>query len=301
MTLKQMEVFIAIAESGSFSKGGEKAGITQSTASQHIHGLEKELGIRLFDRGTGGALLTGAGKLFLSRARKIISDCNDSRAVIRRFLGMEGIVLSIGASDVPATLMIPIALGQFQKNYTKVFLDVQSGSSGKMLHKLLDEDVELAFVGGSSDDERISFEPIGEDSIVCAVSPELYSGIKGSLSQAQLCKVPLIAMEEDSGTQQAVLEALAGTWLNKYSLRIVARFSNSESIRQALLGGAGYAFISSRVIAEELNSGNLIAVRIPGVNINRKLFAARREGRELSPAAAAFMEMALSLWKTKGA
>ena len=54
MTLKQLEVFVAIAETLSFSKGAEKTCITQSTASQHIQVLEDELGIRLFDRGRAG-------------------------------------------------------------------------------------------------------------------------------------------------------------------------------------------------------------------------------------------------------
>ena len=63
MTLKQLEVFLAVAETCSFSKGGEKCCITQSTASQHIQSLEEELGARLFDRGRNGALLTEAGKV----------------------------------------------------------------------------------------------------------------------------------------------------------------------------------------------------------------------------------------------
>ena len=88
MTLKQLEVFVAVAEAHSFSKGAEKSFITQSTASQHIQGLEEELGIRLFDRGRGGALLTEAGKLFFVRAGKILSECDESRSAVRRCLGM---------------------------------------------------------------------------------------------------------------------------------------------------------------------------------------------------------------------
>ena len=296
MTLKQMEVFVAIAEAGSFSKGAEKSGITQSTASQHIMGLEEELGMRLFDRGRGGALLTEAGKLFFSRADRILSDCSGSRAAIRRFLCMEDVTLRVGASDVPGAWMIPSILVQFQKMHPKVRLEVVQGNSRSVLRKLADEEIEICFVGGRFDDERISFERMGEDSIVCAVSPELANGHNGGLSQAGLCKVPLIGREEGSGTQKAVDETLAGTWINQDSLTIVARLGSSEAIRRALLIGAGYAFISARTISEELACGQLTAVRIPGVQIIRKFYAARREGRELSPAAAAFLELMLRQW-----
>lgn len=297
MTLKQLEVFVAIAETGSFSKGAEKNGITQSTASQHILGLEEELGIRLFDRGRGGALLTEAGKLFFSRAGKILSDCAGSRDAIRRFLCMEDVTLRVGASDVAGSLMIPSLLGTLRKIHPNVRLEVVQGNSRSVVRKLADEKVELAFLGGRFDDERILFEPMGEESLVCAVSPELDSGHKASLSQAELCKVPLIAWEEGSGTQKAIFEALTGTWINKDSLTIVARLGSSEAIRCALLNGAGYAFISARAISEELARGQLTAIKVPGVKITRKFYAARRDGRELSPAAAAFLELMLNQWR----
>jgi DNA-binding transcriptional LysR family regulator len=297
MTLKQLEVFVAIAAMGSFSKGAEKAGITQSTASQHILGLEDELGVRLFDRGRGGALLTEAGKLFFSRAGRILSDCDGSRTAIRRFLGMEDVTLRVGASDIAGAWMIPVVLARFQKEHPKVRLEVHQGNSRSVLRQLVDEDVELGFTGGRFEDERILFEQMGEDSLVCAVSPELNAGGKRSLSQAEFCKVPLVEREDGSGTQKAVYEALAGTWINKDSLTIVARLGNSEVIRQALLNGAGYAFISERAISEELANGELTTIRIPGVQITRKFYAARREGRELSPAAAAFLGFMLSQWR----
>jgi DNA-binding transcriptional LysR family regulator len=129
------------------------------------------------------------------------------------------------------------------------------------------------------------------------VSPDLAAGRKGNLSQAALCKVPLIAWEDGSGTQKAISETLSGTWINKNALSTVARFSGSDAIRRALIHGAGYAFISERAIAEELANGQLTTVRIPGVQITRKFYAAHREGRELSPAAAAFMRAMLAKWR----
>lgn len=299
MTLKQLEVFVAIAETLSFSKGAEKTCITQSTASQHIQGLEDELGIRLFDRGRGGALLTEAGKIFFGRVRKILSECDESRSVIRRFLGMEDVVLTVGASNIPAVCMIPAVLGQFLKQCSKVRLEVIQGDSRSVLKQLADEEVELGFVGGKFDDERIVFEPIGDDRIVCAVSPDFNAGRKQSISQAELCKIPLIVRESGSGTQQAVYEALAGTWISRDALNVVAVMGSSEAIRRALLNGVGYAFVSSRAVSEEIASGQLTSVRVPGVEITRKLYAVRREARELSPAAAAFLELMTSRWRNE--
>jgi DNA-binding transcriptional LysR family regulator len=206
---------------------------------------------------------------------------------------MDNVTLRVGASDIPGGRLIPAVLGQFQKKHPKVRLEVIQGNSRTVLRQLVDEEIELGFVGGRFEDERITFEQLGEDTLVCAVLPELDAGGKRSLSQAHLCKVPLIAREDGSGTQKAILEALSATWINKDSLTIIARFGSSDAIRRALLNGGGYAFISDRVIADELQSGQLVTIRIPSVQITRKFYAARREGRELSPAAAAFLTMML--------
>jgi len=294
MTLKQLEVFVAVAQASSFSKGAEKTCITQSTASQHIQGLEEELGIRLFDRGRGGALLTEAGKLFLGRANRILSECDESRSAVRRFLGMEDVVLKVGASNIPGTCLIPAALGRFQVECPRVRLEVSQGDSRSVVQQLVAEDIELGFIGGRYDDERVHFAEMGEDTIVCAVAPDRMTLTKSGLSQAELCKVPLVVREHGSGTQKAVYEALAKTWINKESLRIVAVLGSSEAVKRALLEGAGYAFVSSMSIVEEISAGKLTTVRIPGLKISRKFYAAYRSGRELSPSASAFLALMLS-------
>jgi DNA-binding transcriptional LysR family regulator len=294
MTIKQLEVFVAVAETCSFSRGAEKTCITQSTASQHIQGLEEELAVRLFDRGRGGALLTEAGKLFYVRARKILSECDESRSAVRRFLGMEDVVLKVGASNIPGTCLIPAALGRFQAACPRVRLEVSQGDSRSVVQQLVAEEIELGFIGGRYDDDRVHFEEMGADTIVCAVSRDRIDSAKKSLSQAELCKVPLVVREQGSGTQKAVFEALAKTWINRESLRIVAVLGSSEAVKRALLEGAGYAFVSSMSIDEELASGALATVRIPGLTITRKFYAVHRSGRELSPAAIAFLALMLS-------
>jgi DNA-binding transcriptional LysR family regulator len=135
---------------------------------------------------------------------------------------------------------------------------------------------------------------MGEDTIVCAVSRDRSDAAKKSLSQAELCKVPLIVREQGSGTQKAVYEALVKTWISRESLRIVAVLGSSEAVKRALLEGAGYAFISSLSISEELASGLLKSVRIPGLTVTRKFYATHRSGRELSPAATAFLSLMLA-------
>lgn len=294
MTLKQLEVFVAVAETLSFSKGAERSCITQSTVSQHIQALEEELQIRLLDRGRGGVHLTEAGKLFLARARKILAECSDSLSAVKRFRGMEDVLLKVGASNIPATCLIPAMLGRFHKVCPKVRLEVVQGDSRTVLRQLQEEGIETAFVGARLDEEGLQFVLMGSDDIVCAVAPGLAVSGHYALTQEELCRVPLVVREEGSGTQQAVYAALARTWIRQDSLNIVATLGSSEAVRRSVLSGTGYGFISSMAIAEDLQNGMLATVRIPGIEITREFYAVRRADRELSPAAAAFWKLMLS-------
>jgi DNA-binding transcriptional LysR family regulator len=291
MTLKQLEVFLAIARNSSFSKGAEDLQITQSTASQHIQTLEEEFGVKLFDRGQSGAMLTEAGKLFLERARRIRNECEASLSAMHRFRDMEDVVLRVGASSIPGTRLLPAMLGRFIEKCPKMRLEVTQCNSRSVLQMLLAEEIELGFVGCRFDDDQVKCTVIAEDSIICTVSPALPTNAKQSLSQAELCKVPIVMREPGSGTGETVYKALAGTWIRKEALRIVAELGSDESVKRAVLNRAGYAFISRMSVAEELASGSLVSVRIPNVDIKRKFFAVSRAGRELSPGAGVLLEL----------
>src|ERR1700686_2521871 len=107
MNLKQLEIFLAVAETGSFSRGAEATFITQSTVSQHISSLESDFGIRLLDRTGKGALLTEGGKVLFQHARQVIADVQAINQAIQRFKGVEDTDLRIGGSNIPANYMIP--------------------------------------------------------------------------------------------------------------------------------------------------------------------------------------------------
>jgi DNA-binding transcriptional LysR family regulator len=74
MDVRQLELFLAVADEGNFTRAAERAFITQPGMSSSIGALERELRVKLFDRGAGGASLTTAGQAFLSPARRIVAD-----------------------------------------------------------------------------------------------------------------------------------------------------------------------------------------------------------------------------------
>ena len=288
MTLKQLQVFMAVAGTRSFSKGGETVSLAQSTASQHIRTLEDELGARLFDRSASHVTLTEAGRLFYEHAARICGLCGEAIAAVRRFQGLEQATLRVGASTIPAACLIPELLGSFSAARPGVRLEVVQGNTREVIRLLQNETIELAVVGGQFDADTICYQEVGTERIVLVAlpgqSPEAVVTIR------QLQEMPLLLREPGSGTRLVVDGALQKAGLDLRRMRVVAQLGSSEALRRAVLSGAGRAFMSAMAVGRELADGTLTAVDIAGIEIRRSFYLAWRRGRSLSPAAEAFME-----------
>ena len=146
MNFKQLNVFLAVADSGSFSKGAESSCITQSTVSQHISALEAEFGVRLLDRTGKGVLLTEGGKVLLQHARGLLAEKRAIEQVMHRFKGVEEAVLTVGCSNIPGVYMIPIALESLLKRYPGLAVTLIQGGSREVLTRLAGNEMEICVV-----------------------------------------------------------------------------------------------------------------------------------------------------------
>ncbi|HZV82841.1 MAG TPA: selenium metabolism-associated LysR family transcriptional regulator [Geobacteraceae bacterium] len=288
MNIKQLEVFLAVAATGSFSKGANATFITQSTVSQHISALEREFDLPLFDRTGKGALLTEAGKLLAGHAGKIIAGLDEAGEALRRFKGGEEVVLRIGGSNIPADYMIPAALPRLLQRLPGVTAIVCQGDSRGILDRLLSEEVELCVVGSSFPLEGVEFSPLGTDMIrLVAGNSHPWRG-RSSVSIAELAAEPLVVREPGSGTGKSVREALATAGLNPAAMKTTAVLGSNEAVKQAVMEGLGVSFVSELSVKQELERGALGVVDLQGVEIVRRFYLAARSGRSQSPAAQAF-------------
>jgi DNA-binding transcriptional LysR family regulator len=299
MNIKQLEVFLAVAETGSFSKAASARFITQSTVSQHIFSLEEEFELPLFDRTGKGALLTEAGKLLATHARRILDGVREAERDLNRFRGLEEAVLNVGGSNIPADYMIPAALPRLLQRFPGLTITVCQGDSRGILDKLLKEEVELCIVGSFFPLEGVDFLPMGTEIIRMIVDSCHPWGKRTSVSINDIEGEPLIFREPGSGTGKTVLETLSWAGLNKANLKIKAVLGSNEAIKQAVMGGLGISFVSELSVRQELERGELAFVDIDGVVIARSFYLAVRSGRALSPAAQAFADIMEEIYENK--
>lgn len=296
MNLKQLEVFIKVAESGSFSKGAEATFITQSTVSQHISALESEFGLRLLDRTGKGALPTEGGKLLLDRARRLVEYAREIPVALARFKGVEEAVLNVAGSSIPGEYMIPAALPLLISRFPGVTINLLQGDSREVLEKLLAEQVEVGVVGGCFAEEGLEFTPFAKDELaLIAPAGHRWARIP-AIDRVELLGEPVVLRETGSGTGKATAQALREAGIDLGTLRVAAHLGSNEAVKRAVMAGIGVSFVSSVSVQKELEQGSLIQVPVAGVCIRRDFYLATRKGRELSPAALAFRAVMMELY-----
>lgn len=290
MNLKQLEVFLAVVENGSFSRASEATFITQSTVSQHISSLEAEFDLKLLDRSRKIVLPTEAGKLLLTYARQIVSKVREVPLAVKRFRGLEDTVIKIGASNIPGNYLIPAILPLFTARYPRVSLTVLQGDSRETLDRLKKEEIEVGIIGTLFEDKSIDFQPLGQDKIALVVKGDHRWAGKKPISPKEMLTERFIIREVGSGTDKTVHEALAKAGIRPEQMKIQASLGSNEAVKQAVRNGMGAAFISETSIAKELAHGEMAVVRIRGMTISRFFYLIRRRKRDLSPPARAFVD-----------
>ncbi len=291
MNLHQLELFIAIVEAGSFSRGAEASLLTQSTVSQHIAALESEVDLKLLDRTGHGVALTRAGELFLRHCRQVLAECACLRQAMAEFRGVEQVELTIGASNIPANYLIPSILPDLASEHPGIRLTMQSGDSREILDSLLADTVELAIVGSHGTHRGVDYVPLASDLLVLAVSPQHLWSKSGDITLEDLTTSPMIVREIGSGSEQALKSALLQADFDPARLQVAVRLGSNEAVRQAIIKGFGAAFLSEISIKPELKRGELIKVNIHNFSVRRQFWLVTRARRTLSPAAQRFIEM----------
>lgn len=291
MNLKQLEVFLAVADSGSFSRGAEATFITQSTVSQHIAALESELGVKILDRTGRGALLTEGGKLLLEHARRVVAGTREIEQTMRRFRGLEEAELRVGGSNIPGDHMIPEVLPLFLVRHPGVRLTLLQGDSRETLERIAREEVEIGIVGSRFGDGGLAFTPLGSDEIrLIAATAHPLAGT-GPIDLNTLARQEFIMREPGSGTARTVAQALTAVGIAPESLSVRASLGSNEAVKHAVASGLGLSFLSEISVKRELERGDLVEIPVEGLTIFRTFHLVQRDGRQLSPAARAFCDL----------
>ena len=204
LNLRQLEIFSAVVDAGSFTAAAEKLYLAQSTVSDNVRALEELLHLKLFHRESKRRLtLTLEGKRVYRYAQDILGRCS---ALLLDVAVDSALELTLGASTVPAQSLLPGYMARFARENPACRCTLLCGDSAAVQQMLLNGDIHLGFVGSADDRQDLIYEPIAEDRLVL-ITPNTprFAALKtqGVLGR-ELFREPFLFRERGSGTQKVI-------------------------------------------------------------------------------------------------
>jgi len=290
MDLRRLEIFVKVAELGSFSRAAEALYLTQPTVSEHIRGLEDELGIQLLDRLGRGTIATRAGLLYLGYAQRLLALSREARQAIDQFQGRMSGQLVVGGSTIPGEYLLPALIGQFREKYPEISVSLLIGSSRQVTEWVEDGKVETAVVGARPATRQLEARELTADELVVIVPAGHPWSARVTVTRAELEAEPMILRERGSGSRDALERALADVGLELSALRIVGEFGSTQAVKQAVRAGVGISLMSRRAVLDECQAGFVSCVTVEGFTVSRSFYLVVHRDRSRSPLALAFLE-----------
>jgi DNA-binding transcriptional LysR family regulator len=288
VTLRQLQAFVAVAESGNFSRAADRLHVAQSAVSVLVRELERNLVIRLFDRTTRRVELTDAGVEFRATAEKLIADLDHAVQHTHDLVERKRGRLVVAAPPLLAAALLPDAISAFQKHYPGISVALIDARTDEIVSRVKSGQADIGVGTFAADEDGLSRTRLTKDTLMffCETSQA-----KINVTQPRwrdLKGLPLITLTRDSGIRALVESGYqaAGLSLDRPAFE-VSQIATALALVEAGLGVSilpRYALVSCK-------NRNIVARVLSHPTISREVVAITRSGRSLPPAGGDFIQL----------
>jgi DNA-binding transcriptional LysR family regulator len=284
VSLRQLNVFAAVAKHLSFARAAEELHLTQPAVSMQIKELESAIELPLFERTGRVVRLTMPGEYFLVYARRVLATMKEAGAAMAKLRHVEGGRVTIGMVST-AKYYLPRLLARFRAEHPAVEWRLESGNREQLSKMLHDNEVDLAVMGRPPRELDTRAEPFAAHPLAVVASPEHPLPSRHEIAPKALNAEEFIVREHGSGTRAAMEYFFRD---HKLAPAQVMEMSSNETIKQAVIANMGIAFLSLHTVALELSARQLVVLDIAGLPLVRRWYIVNIRAKPLSPAAEAF-------------
>jgi len=275
MNLKQLEAFVKVAESGSFSKAAKELYLTQPTVSAHISALEKELHVRLFVRNTKEVTMSEEGQVLYKYARQMFElECQIQEHFKVHGKGAAKHCVTIAASTIPSQYLLPEVLMRFKERYPNEQFKLIETDSTQVVTQIVEGVADVGFTGTVLGKKYCRYIPFYKDKLaIVTPNTEKYRRLKEEKGDdiSWIRKERILMREEGSGTRKEAEKQLRKAGIDVDELDIIASIENQETIKRSVRQGMGISILSQLATREEVNAGDIQAFEIPKSNEGRNI------------------------------
>lgn len=284
MEFHQLRYFVAVAETGNFTRASERARISQPSLSQQIQKLETEVGHKLFHRLGRKAVLTEAGTAFLERARRILFEVENAAKELGDHPSL-GRRITVGAVQTVMPYLITPFIAQLRELQPNLLIGAQEDFRGNLVRGVVEGDLDLAVVPLPIKDHRLSVEPLLAEPLLLVVGKSHPIARRSEISVRDLAEETFISLG-DSSTLAAQIRTFFGD--HQFQPRIGFRCAQVATLKQFVSTGLGISLLPQMARLPE-DRDQLIYLRLTGSQPTRELVVIRHLQRYQTGGAEQFL------------
>lgn len=298
LTLRQLQIFVAVARSGSTTAASEQIALSQSATSSAVNELERLLSLRLFDRTGKRLLLNDNGRALLPRALALLDGAAGVEQMARDSTA-QAQSLRIGASTTIGNYVLPTLMGQFLagQQVDRAFAwqsRVMIGNTAIVAAAVAAFELDIGLIEGPCHESTLEVKPWLQDELVIVASPAhpLASSspgltVKSRVPVKTLREAVWLLREAGSGTRETT-DQLVLPQLRSYRRSI--EMGSSEAILRAAAQGLGLACLSHWAVNDLIEAGRLCCVTTTLPKMPRQCYLVIHRGKQMTPALKSFVE-----------
>ncbi|QRR01607.1 LysR family transcriptional regulator [Dyadobacter sandarakinus] len=275
----RLRVFHTVAKRLNFTKAADELFITQPAITKHIRELEAQLKTKVFDRNGTKIKLTRAGELLLARTEQIFEIYRALEFEINALNNENSGMLRIGASTTVAQYVLPSLLAAFHNRFPEIEVSLVIKNTDQIQLALTEKQIDIGIIEGRSRDPKIHYAPFLNDEIVLVTSARSTIAKNGTITLAELARIPIILREPGSGTLEVIAYALKEKGVSLSDLNKQMQLAGSESIKRYIQNAPCAAFLSIHSILDELSHNQCRVIDIEGFSIERAFHFATLHGQ----------------------
>ncbi|WP_282339737.1 MULTISPECIES: LysR family transcriptional regulator [Pseudomonas] len=266
-TLRQLQIFVAVAQHESVSRAAESLALSQSAASTALTELERQTDCQLFDRAGKRVSLNALGHQLLPQAMALI---NQAKAIENLLDGRSGFgSLAVGATLTIGNYLATLLIGSFMQRHPECRVKLQVQNTANVVQQVAHYELDLGLIEGDCRHPDIEVQPWVQDELVVFCAPGHPLAGRGRASLEELTAEAWILRESGSGTRLTFEQALR-THLAELNVRL--ELEHTEAIKRAVESGLGIGCISRLALRDAFRRGSLVALETPDLDLRRQFY-----------------------------
>jgi len=273
-SLRQLQIFLAIARYENISRAAAELHMSQSAASSALQTLEQAYDTNLFSRSGKTLKLNATGITLRDKAQVLIAQADEFEQALE---GLSDIGhIKIAASFTIGNHLAVSYLAGYLSQHPQAKVDINVGNSPDVAEQVPNYEGDIGMIEGEIHHRELELIPWRQDQLRVFCSPDHPLAKKQRLSDSDITSARWILREPESGARQTFNKALAGL---VPQLDIYLQFKHNEAIKKAVEAGLGIGCLSEIVLHNNFKSGDLVPLKLPKRDMTRTFYFALPKNR----------------------